>query len=49
MNGYQVGRDIISSSGLETKVTILGHIQRGGSPSALILYWLQPWEQKQLS
>ncbi len=35
MNGYQVGRDIISSSGLETKVTILGHIQRGGSPSAV--------------
>jgi 6-phosphofructokinase (EC 2.7.1.11) len=34
-NGYQIGREIYNSSGLETKVTILGHIQRGGSPSAI--------------
>ncbi|MDD4346749.1 MAG: 6-phosphofructokinase [Desulfitobacteriaceae bacterium] len=34
-NGYQIGRDIYNSSGLDTKVTILGHIQRGGSPSAI--------------
>ncbi|HWQ89673.1 MAG TPA: 6-phosphofructokinase [Desulfitobacteriaceae bacterium] len=33
-SGYQIGKDVHNSSGLDTKVTVLGHIQRGGSPSA---------------
>uniref|UniRef100_A0A942YFJ8 ATP-dependent 6-phosphofructokinase n=1 Tax=Neobacillus citreus TaxID=2833578 RepID=A0A942YFJ8_9BACI len=30
----QLGKEIQEKTGFETKVTILGHIQRGGSPSA---------------
>jgi 6-phosphofructokinase 1 len=33
-SGYKIGKHIQESSGLDTKVTVLGHIQRGGSPSA---------------
>lgn len=33
-SGYQIGKDVHNSSGLDTKVTVLGHIQRGGSPTA---------------
>ncbi|PLR81167.1 6-phosphofructokinase [Bacillus canaveralius] len=32
--GFQMGKLIQEKTGFETKVTILGHIQRGGSPSA---------------
>jgi len=32
--GYKVGNDIEKRTGLETRVTVLGHIQRGGSPIA---------------
>ncbi|MEH7375693.1 MULTISPECIES: 6-phosphofructokinase [Bacillaceae] len=32
--GIQMGKEIQEKTGFETKVTILGHIQRGGSPSA---------------
>jgi 6-phosphofructokinase 1 len=32
--GIQMGKEIQDKTGFETKVTILGHIQRGGSPSA---------------
>lgn len=32
--GLEVGRKIKESTGIDTKVTILGHLQRGGSPSA---------------
>ncbi|WP_423800636.1 6-phosphofructokinase [Neobacillus sp. SAB-20_R2A] len=32
--GLQMGKEIQEKTGFETKVTILGHIQRGGSPSA---------------
>jgi len=32
--GVEVGRKIKESTGIDTKVTILGHLQRGGSPSA---------------
>ncbi|MCH6268506.1 6-phosphofructokinase [Neobacillus citreus] len=32
--GMQMGKEIQEKTGFETKVTILGHIQRGGSPSA---------------
>jgi phosphofructokinase-like protein len=32
--GYQVGNEIEKKTGLETRVTVLGHIQRGGSPIA---------------
>jgi 6-phosphofructokinase 1 len=32
--GYKVGSDIEKRTGLETRVTVLGHIQRGGSPIA---------------
>lgn len=31
--GYQVG-EFLSANGLETRVTVLGHLQRGGSPTA---------------
>lgn len=33
-NGNEVGRQIRERTGLETRVTVLGHVQRGGSPSA---------------
>jgi len=32
--GLDVGRKIKERTGIDTKVTILGHLQRGGSPSA---------------
>ena len=32
--GYEIGKQIQEITGFETKVTILGHTQRGGSPSA---------------
>jgi 6-phosphofructokinase 1 len=32
--GYRVGNEIEKGTGLETRVTVLGHVQRGGSPSA---------------
>ncbi|MDN5347783.1 MAG: ATP-dependent phosphofructokinase / diphosphate-dependent phosphofructokinase [Clostridia bacterium] len=32
--GHLVGRLIEEKSGIETRVTVLGHIQRGGSPSS---------------
>lgn len=31
--GEQVGRSIEEATGIETRVTVLGHLQRGGSPS----------------
>lgn len=31
--GYKVGNEIEKRTGLETRVTVLGHIQRGGSPT----------------
>ena len=33
-NSYEIAKTINESTGVETKVTILGHVQRGGSPSA---------------
>jgi phosphofructokinase-like protein len=32
--GYKIGNEIEKRTGLETRVTVLGHIQRGGSPIA---------------
>ena len=32
--GEQLGEEIASRTGFETRVTVLGHIQRGGSPTA---------------
>ena len=32
--GYRVGNEIEKGTGFETRVTVLGHVQRGGSPSA---------------
>jgi 6-phosphofructokinase 1 len=32
-NAYEVAEDIQEKTGVETRVTILGHIQRGGTPS----------------
>jgi 6-phosphofructokinase 1 len=32
--GYKVGNEIENRTGLETRVTVLGHTQRGGSPIA---------------
>lgn len=34
-SAYKVGDIISERSGLDTKVTVLGHIQRGGTPTAL--------------
>lgn len=33
-DSFEVGKEIQKRTGLDTKVTILGHLQRGGSPSA---------------
>lgn len=33
-SGLQVAREIEARTGLETRVTVLGHIQRGGTPTA---------------
>lgn len=33
-NPYTVAKEVEERSGVETKVTVLGHVQRGGSPSA---------------
>jgi len=32
--GYKLGKEIEAKTGIETRVTVLGHIQRGGSPTA---------------
>lgn len=32
--GFEIGQQIQDKTGMETRVTVLGHIQRGGSPSA---------------
>ena len=34
-NPYTVAKEVEERSGVETKVTVLGHVQRGGSPSAV--------------
>lgn len=34
-SAYKIGREIHDCSGFETRITVLGHIQRGGNPSAL--------------
>ncbi|MDD7306421.1 MAG: 6-phosphofructokinase [Peptoniphilaceae bacterium] len=33
-NPYNIAKEVEERTGVETKVTILGHVQRGGSPSA---------------
>ena len=33
-NPYPVAKEVEERSGVETKVTVLGHVQRGGSPSS---------------
>ena len=33
-NAYQVAKEIEDKTGAETRVTILGHIQRGGTPTS---------------
>ncbi len=32
--GYYIGREIEKCTGIETRVVVLGHLQRGGSPTA---------------
>ncbi|WP_066495874.1 6-phosphofructokinase [Abyssisolibacter fermentans] len=32
-NAFELGKEIEDKTGIETRVTVLGHIQRGGSPS----------------
>ncbi len=34
-SAYKLGEDLHTRSGFDTRVTILGHLQRGGNPSAL--------------
>lgn len=36
-SAYQIGKQLQADTGLEIRVTILGHIQRGGNPSAVDL------------
>lgn len=33
-NAFEVGKEIQDKTGIDTRVTVLGHIQRGGSPTA---------------
>lgn len=33
-NSYEIAEEVEKTTGVETKVTVLGHVQRGGSPSA---------------
>lgn len=33
-NGFKIGEEIKRRTGFDTRITVLGHIQRGGSPSA---------------
>src|SRR5690625_1710834 len=33
-HGFKLGKEIKEAANLETRVTVLGHIQRGGSPTA---------------
>lgn len=33
-NAYEIGDEIAEKTGIETRRTVLGHLQRGGSPSA---------------
>jgi 6-phosphofructokinase len=32
--GYYLGKEIEKCTGIETRVVVLGHLQRGGSPTA---------------
>lgn len=32
---HEIGQELLDRTGFETRITILGHIQRGGNPSAL--------------
>ena len=34
-SAYEIGEKLKALSGFETRITILGHLQRGGNPSAL--------------
>lgn len=34
-SAYKIGEELHSRSGFDTRITILGHLQRGGNPSAL--------------
>lgn len=34
-SAYKIGEELSARSGFETRITVLGHIQRGGNPSAL--------------
>ncbi|MGO3018712.1 MAG: 6-phosphofructokinase, partial [Anaerococcus sp.] len=33
-NPYNIAKEVEERTGVETKVTVLGHVQRGGSPAA---------------
>lgn len=34
-NAYEIADEIIDRTGIDTRVTVLGHIQRGGTPSSI--------------
>ncbi|HYF94724.1 MAG TPA: 6-phosphofructokinase [Symbiobacteriaceae bacterium] len=34
-SGFKIGEEIMKATGFDTRVTVLGHIQRGGSPTAI--------------
>lgn len=33
-NAFELAEEVIAKTGIDTRVTVLGHVQRGGSPSA---------------
>ena len=45
---FELAKEVEEVTGIETRATVLGHIQRGGSPSAFEYNLsFQKWEQKQ--
>ena len=42
----ELARKISDHTGFSGRATVLGHIQRGGSPSPAIGYWLPGWVKR---
>ena len=41
MSGQECADELMKYINIDTRVSVLGHIQRGGSPSELTVCWLQ--------
>ena len=48
-DSINMAKRIEEATGMETRATILGHMQRGGSPTCKTEYLLLSWVQKQLT